>query len=262
MIIEEFAQIINTIAPENLKEDFDNVGLMIGNPKDEIKSILVSLDCTLEVIDEAIKKDCNLIFTHHPIIFNKPSKITTDTLLGKKIIKLIKNDINVYSSHTNLDKVIGGLNDNLMNLLGFIDYGIIDEEDNGGIGRIANLENAITLKHLCSIVKKALNITCLRYCGDENKIIKKVAVINGSGKDYFEKALKMGAECIITGDTTYHYISDLNEENIAVIDAGHFETEWIPFLTEANIINDKLVANGFKNSFVISEKIYSPYKYE
>lgn len=262
MIIEEFIQIMNSIAPENLKEDFDNVGLMVGNPKDEIKSILVSLDCTLEVIDEAINKDCNLIFTHHPLIFNKPSNITTDTLLGKKIIKLIKNDINVYSAHTNLDTVIGGLNDNIMNILGFIDYDIIDRKDDCGIGRIATIKDAVTLTQLCTNVKKALNITCLRYSGDENKIIKKVAVINGSGKDYFEKASQMGAECIITGDTTYHYISDLREENIAVIDAGHFETEWMPLLITANNINDKLNANGFNNSFVISEKIYNPYKYK
>jgi putative NIF3 family GTP cyclohydrolase 1 type 2 len=88
--VKDIHRIIEKYAPEKLKEDYDNVGLMVGDMESEVTSILVSLDCTLDVIKEAEDKNCNLIFTHHPLLFSRPKSITTDTLIGKKIIRLIK----------------------------------------------------------------------------------------------------------------------------------------------------------------------------
>ena len=263
--VKNFVDIMNNFAPENLKEDYDNVGLMVGDSEGEVSSILVALDCTMQVIDEALNRKCNLIMTHHPLLFYKPSKITSDTLSGRKIIKLIKNDISVYSSHTNLDSAGGGLNDIIMQLLGFNNYEIIEMKDdhvNCGIGRIAKLDECISLRDVCTKVKHALNIPVIRYCGDDSKPIKKIAVINGSGQDYFAQAVKKGADCIITGDTTYHYISDLNEQNISVIDAGHFETEWSSMSIIAEKIRKQLNIMDFNNSVILSETCFSPYKYK
>ncbi|MBC2579225.1 Nif3-like dinuclear metal center hexameric protein [Clostridium sp. DJ247] len=265
--VKDIHRIMEEHAPSKFKESYDNVGLMVGDSLCEVTSILVALDCTLEVIEEASKKGCNLIFTHHPILFRKPSNITTDTLLGKKIIKIIQNNINVYSSHTNLDSVVGGINHIIMELLWFNNFKTIeladkrdDSDKDTGIGRIAVLDEAVTLSQLCDIIKNRLHIPYIRYSGDEDMNVKKVAVINGSGQDYFNAAKRLGADCIITGDTTYHYVSDFQEEGVAVIDAGHFGTEWPAMEIVAKWLKNKIESMGFSNSVFLSECNRNPYK--
>lgn len=267
--VKDIDKIIEEHAPSKFKEDYDNVGLMIGDRECEVTSVLVSLDCTMEVINEAKEKKCNFILTHHPLLFKKPTNITTDTLLGKKIIEIIKNDINVYSSHTNVDAIKGGVNDIIMALLDFKNYETIapseersKEDKVSGIGRIADLRETTTLDEMCDRVKRYLNVPLLRYCGKEDKEISKVAVINGSGQSYFNEAKRLGADCIITGDTTYHYVSDLEEEGIAVIDAGHFGTEWSAIEVLAKWLKNIIEFKGYKNSVFISECNKNPYKYK
>lgn len=265
--VNNVSEIMEKYAPLNLKESYDNVGLMVGSPEREITSILVCLDCTDAVIEEALKKSCNLIVSHHPLLFHSPKTITTDTLLGRKIIKLIKNDVSLYSSHTNLDSTSGGLNDLIMKLLGFDSFEIIEPTKISGmgcagIGRISDVMTKVSLNEMCLRVKKALGIDSLRYCGDESMVIRKVAVVNGSGKDYFEQAVALGANCIITGDTTYHYASDLMEEGIALIDAGHYETEWPCMKFVAETIKNEIEILGFSNSVIVSESCRNPYKYK
>lgn len=109
--VKDVIGVMEEFAPKTLKEDFDNVGLMVGDKEKKVEKILLALDCTLNVIEEAKEKKVDLIITHHPLIFRKPNSITTDTLIGKKIIELIKNDISLYSSHTNLDSAEKGLNE-------------------------------------------------------------------------------------------------------------------------------------------------------
>ena len=149
------------LAPTYLKEDFDNVGLMVGDKNKEVKKVLLALDCTLKVIEEAKKENVELIITHHPLIFKRPSSITTDTLQGKKIIELIKNDISLYSSHTNLDSVENGLNDTIVSILGFDNSKILEKnkrDDKAGLGRIVSLKESIQLEDLISKIKKSLKV--------------------------------------------------------------------------------------------------------
>lgn len=265
--VSDVTKIIEEFAPTKFKESYDNVGLMVGNSNLRVTKILVALDCTLEVIDEAIRNNCNLILTHHPLLFKAPQSITMETVIGRKVIKLISHDISVYSAHTNLDSVKGGLNDIVMEMLGIKKYSTIDkslnrsQDDNiTGIGRIADLENEITLIELCSLVKDVFDIEYLSYSGEETMIVKKVAVINGSGKEYFQRAKELGTNCIITGDTTYHYVSDMCEENIAVIDAGHFNSEWNAFKHIGKMIDNCLQSRGYKNTVMLSKVCSNPYK--
>lgn len=266
--IRDIKRIIEEFAPLGFQEEYDNSGFSVGSLEAEVSSILIALDCTIEVIDEAIRRNCNLIITHHPLLFHKPQTVTKETLLGKKLIKLIKNDINLYSCHTNLDIVNGGINDTLMEVLNLENSQVIHSKktdefcpDDCGIGRIATLNDVITVGELCNKVKEKLKIDSLRFCGDENKLIRKVAVINGSGQDYFKVAYNFGADCIISGDTTYHYFSDFKELGMAIIDAGHFETEWLPFTVFGQYIQKTIKSLGFNNSVLISECTISPYKY-
>lgn len=219
------------LAPTYLKEDFDNVGLMVGDKNKEVKKVLLALDCTLKVIEEAKKENVELIITHHPLIFKRPSSITTDTLQGKKIIELIKNDISLYSSHTNLDSVENGLNDTIVSILGFDNSKILEKnkrDDKAGLGRIVSLNESIQLEDLISKIKKSLNINNLRVVKGKDKV-NKIAIINGSGQDFIGKAVALGADCIITGDTTYHFASDYKEMEISILDVGHFASEQITF---------------------------------
>ena len=257
--VKDIVNIIEEFAPLYLKEDFDNVGLMVGDKEGSVKKVLLALDCTLKVIEEAKAKEIDLIITHHPLIFRKPSNITTDTLQGKKIIELIKNDIYLYSSHTNLDSVCEGINETITKMLGFNNFKILEgnkKDSTAGIGRVAKLEKEISLEELVALVKEKLNVQNLRVVKGEEKIIK-VAIINGSGQDYISRAINKGANCIITGDTTYHFASDYKEMGISIIDVGHFASEWIVFLKTMKNIKNKLQ----DIEFIESEAVEDPYDF-
>jgi dinuclear metal center YbgI/SA1388 family protein len=257
--VKDINNIMESLAPVNLKEGYDNVGLMVGSLDNEITNILIALDCTSKVIEEAKKRNCNFIITHHPLLFVKPETITDETLIGRKIIELIKNNISLYSSHTNLDVVKGGLNDIITELLGYDNYSIIEPnnanntQNEEGIGRLVTLDLPCTLLQMCTNVKAALNLTSLRYIGEESKLIRKLAVVNGSGEDFYKAAYNCGADLIITGDTKYHNSSDFSEMGMAIIDAGHFETEWPAMNVFANKFKNKLISNGFFNKIIISD---------
>lgn len=261
MKVKEIIKEMETFAPPFLKESYDNVGLMVGDEDQDVNKILLALDCTKEVIEEAKANNVDMIITHHPLIFRKPSKIVKNDLQGWKIIELIKNDISLYSSHTNLDSVKGGINDAIVNILGFKTKKIIDEVKNpnfegSGIGRIVDLEENKTPEEVIKIVKEKLNVDSLR-AAIGNRNIKRIAIINGSGQDYFQRALTLGADCIITGDTSYHFVSDYKEMGITIIDPGHFKTEWIVFLEVMKSIENKLENIEFIHSKVSKD----PYEF-
>lgn len=252
---------IEEFAPKFLKEDYDNVGLMVGDDQKAVKRVLLSLDCTNEVIKEAIELNCDLIINHHPLLFRKPSNIVKGDLVGDKIITLIKEDIALYSCHTNLDSAKGGINETIVNILGFNSSKIIEPIDSrdykdGGIGRIVKLEKEMTISEIISLVKEKLDIKNMRVVRGCEKV-KVIAIINGSGQDFFHKAKNLGADCIITGDTTYHFASDFKEMGISILDPGHFPTEYIIFLKTLEFLKEK-----FKEvEFIASKQSKDPYEF-
>lgn len=257
--IKDIISVMEDFAPKCLKEDFDNVGLMVGDKEKTVKKILLALDCTLDVIQEAKENDIDLIITHHPLIFRKPSSITTDTIMGKKIIELIKSDISLYSSHTNLDSAEEGLNETIVKILGF-EEGILLEKNknarnsNEGLGRLVSLEEPYILEDLVVSIKEKLNIPFAKVVKGSNSV-NKIAIINGSGSDFIGRAVENGADCIITGDTTYHYASDYKEMGVSIIDIGHFPSEWIVFQK----VIDKIKENFNGIDIIISKKSKDPY---
>lgn len=252
---------IEGFAPKILKEDYDNVGLMVGDNQKEVKKVLLSLDCTNEVIKEALELNCDLIINHHPLLFKKPSSIVKGDLVGEKIITLIKEDIALYSCHTNLDSTKNGINETIVNILGFNSSKIIETSDlkdckDCGIGRIVELEKEMTISEIISLVKEKLNVKNMRIVRGSEKV-KVLAIINGSGQDFFYKAKGLGADCIITGDTTYHFASDFKEMGISILDPGHFPTEYIVFLKTLEFLKEK-----FKDvEFIASKQSKDPYEF-
>lgn len=259
--VMEISKEIEEFAPKFLKEDYDNVGLMIGDSKKEVKRVLLSLDCTNEVIEEAINLNCDLIINHHPLLFKRPSSIVKGDLIGEKIITLIKEDIALYSCHTNLDSAKNGINETIVNMLGFHSSKIIEMSGaqnykDGGIGRIVKLEKEMLFSELIDLVKEKLNIKNMRIVRSNEKV-NVLAIINGSGQDFFYKAKSLGADCIITGDTTYHFASDFKEMGVNIIDAGHFSTEYIVFLKTLEFLKEKF--NDVE--FIASKKSKDPYEF-
>lgn len=209
-------------------EDWDNVGLVVGDFNKEVKRIQFSIDATLKVIDTAIENKVDMIITHHPVIFRAIKSVREQDILGKKLRKLIKNDINVYCIHTNLDSTLGGLNDYVLEKLGQKNSKILDInlENNSGIGRIYSLEQEKDLKTYIEEIKEKLGIKNLRVISrDYNSKIKKVVLINGSAMSYWREAKSKNIDLFITGDIGYHDALEAMEAGLNIIDFGHYESE-------------------------------------
>lgn len=240
MIAKDLIRELENLYPHYFAEEWDNVGLIIGDNKREIKRVMVSIDATEKVIDKAIEDDVDMIITHHPMIFKGIKSINNSTVLGKKIIKLIENKINLYAMHTNLDATIGGLNDYILEILEVENSKIIDEneiDNKNGIGRIYNLVTPVSIYRYIEFLKEKLEIENVRVIAeDTGKNIRKIALINGSGMSYWKKVKSLGVDLFITGDIGYHEALDSKENGLDLIDIGHFESEkWFTKLLEKKL---------------------------
>ena len=237
--IYEVMNVMEEIAPKKLAENWDNPGLLVGNPQNEASKILVALDANERVIKKAIEIKAELIVTHHPIIFKPLKKIRSDLSDGKKLFNLIQNNISVFSAHTNLDSAKGGVNDILAKKLELnnVNPFIIHDNDEIGLGRIGKLEKEISIESFIEIVKNNLNLSYVKIVrSPNNRTIKKVALCGGAGAEFIEKASFLGADVYVTGDVKYHEGDLAKSLNINLIDAGHFATEY-PIVNElANIL--------------------------
>ena len=227
MKLKDIIEIIENNYPPCLAYDWDNSGLFFGDIEKEIQKVLVTLDITPEIIDQAIENGADMVLAHHPITMGGIKTLADGTMLSDMIINAVKNDICIYSAHTNMDTAKDGINQKLAELFDLKDIIILENDkpfDDCGLGRVGNLESEMTLSDFCELVKEKLNTPFVRVCGDERKI-KRVAVASGSCSEYVPTAIKKGADVIITADMKYHHCIEFVYDGIAIIDAGHFPTE-------------------------------------
>lgn len=227
MNIKNIINLIEQVAPKELAYPWDNVGLLIGGRNKEIKNIFLTLDVDLNTVREAIDNGCDMIVSHHPIMFGGIKQIDFDTPQGEMINLIIKNDIAVYAAHTNMDAAETGINSVLAQMFELSDVKVLEEDSPTGIGRYGTLKNEISFEELCKLTKKVLNTPCVRASGDMSRKIKTLAVASGSCADYIDNAVHSGCDAIITGDLKYHETIDGTEKGICIIDAGHYPTEVI-----------------------------------
>lgn len=211
------------VAPNELAEDYDNVGLLIGNREAAVKNILLCLDITTSSVREAMASHADMIITHHPVIFKSLKTLVEGEPKANLIYPMIKNGISVYAAHTNLDFAVSGVNTHLANVLGLKALENIGE----GPGKTGLLECELSLKEFIGHVKSALDVPFVRIVGGSDKGIRKVAVFCGSFDDDLEAVTRTNADVLVTGDLKYHTAIDAIEAGICVIDAGHFNTEKI-----------------------------------
>ena len=216
MKLYEIIKEAELFAPRELAEEWDNVGLMVGGKDKEVKTAVVTLDVTEAAVNFAVKNKCDLIVSHHPFIMPKLSAIDFDTKKGKLIEKLINNNVAVYSMHTNFDTTEGGVNDALCE--------IFDFRNKTAEGMVRKGEIAeVNLEEFINIVKERLNVNYVTYCGDLDKKIKKAAICGGGGGSFIPMCFD--CDVLLTGEAKYHEYQIAEENDFAVISAGHFETE-------------------------------------
>lgn len=256
LLAKDIAAYIEEFAPLQYQEKWDNSGFCIGDKEQEIKGILVALDCTPELIKEAIEVGANMIITHHPLIFGGVSKINTGTEVGKMIIEAIKNEIVIYSCHTNMDKVIDGVSGRMAERLNLQDISVLSFEAEGvGLGVVGYLPKPISSEDFVSLLKKVFSIDQLRTSRLPDKKIHKVALCGGSGRSFLPLVNSLGADAYVSGDITYHDFFCSNDFLIA--DIGHFESEIDIVDTIYDILRKKLPTFAVR----ITNNKYNPVHY-
>lgn len=220
MKIQEFTAIMERIAPRDLALEFDNPGLLIEPDHDEIVHVLVALDCTKAVAEEAVKLGADLVLTHHPLFFHPVKHMKYSDPATVAACMLLRHGIGLFSAHTNLDAAHGGVNDTLCSLLGIRDAIPFDE----GVGRVGVLKAPETLPSFAARVEEILN-TRVQVTGDMESMVSRVAVMGGSGGDSIALAAGQGADVLLTGEVKHSDAIDAKTLGISLIVAGHYETE-------------------------------------
>ena len=228
--IREIYQYLDHKAPFSLQMDFDNSGFLVGREDAAVTRVMVALDATETVIKEAVDAGCQLIVTHHPLIFHPAKSVTTTDPVGRCLLSLIENRIALICAHTNLDAVNGGVNDVLAYTLGLEDIqqlqpaGLDAEGRPYGIGRVGTVSGYSDLNSFAAFVRQALNAPGVRIV-NAGKPVRKVAVGGGSCGDMYSEAIALGCDTFVTADVGYHTFLDAKTMGINLIDAGHFSTE-------------------------------------
>ena len=230
MLCKEIIQVIEATYPRNAALDFDNVGLLAGRSEKEVNRVYLALDATDEIITRAVEAGADMLVTHHPLIFSPLKKVTDEDFVSRRVMRLIQNDISYYAMHTNYDVL--GMAELAEKILDIRDTQVLDVtgadgEREEGIGRIGRLEREMSLEECCVYVKHKLNLGSIKVFGDMNRRIRTLAVSPGSGKSAIKPAIQKGADVLVTGDIGHHDGIDAVEQGLAVIDAGHYGTEYI-----------------------------------
>ncbi len=224
MTVGEITQVLEAFAPLDIQESWDNSGLLIGSPEDEVHGVLVGFDCTPELIEEAVEKGCDLVVTHHPLIFKGIRRINGKDPVGAAVMKAVQKGVAVYAAHTTADKVIGGVSGAMARRLELKDLTFLEPGPEGfGLGCVGNWETPKTAPEALSFVKERFHLPLIRHSAPVKEPIRRVALLGGSGGGEIGLALQAGAQLYITADVSYHNF--FTPEGFMVMDIGHFESE-------------------------------------
>ena len=227
MVCQDIIKVLEILSPPEYAMEWDNVGLLVGRREKTIHKVLIAVDATMEVVDWAIDNKVDMIITHHPMIFSSLKKVNDDTVLGRKLISLIREDIACYAMHTNYDTK-GGMARNAADMLGIKNQEVLEETLNQeGIGQIGLLDKTMTVEELSVFTKEIFDLENVMIYGDKKKKVDKIGVCPGSGKSVISEAVKKNVQCLITGDIGHHEGIDAVELGLAIIDASHYGMEKI-----------------------------------
>lgn len=237
MRCSEIIHKLEELSPPSFAEDWDNVGLLAGRREKEILRVAIAVDATEVVINQAIEQQADMLITHHPLIFKAIKNINTDDFIGRRLVKLLQNDISYYAMHTNFD--IMGMADAAADEISLQNRRVLevtyeDEIANEGIGRYGRLPRIMSMEECAEYIKQIFSLEHVRVYGELNATVEKAAISPGAGGDMISAALDASVDVLITGDIKHHEALDAMERGLMIIDAGHFGLEKIftPYMKE------------------------------
>ena len=220
MTVKDVTDVIERFAPLTIQEGWDNSGLCIGSPDAPVSSVLLGLDCTPELVDEAVECGADMIVTHHPLIFSGLKKICPEDKVGEAVIKAVKAGISVYAAHTSADKVIAGVSGAMAARLGLRNVEILEEDGEGtGLGVVGDLPEPLTAEEAVRLVKERFALKAMRASRPVEGRISRVAMCGGSGGSLIKAAMKSGAQLYLSGDISYHNF--FTRDVFMIMDIGH-----------------------------------------
>lgn len=234
MTVKDITDILEAFAPLQDQEHWDNAGLCIGRPSDEVHGVLVGFDCTPALVQEAVDRGADLIVTHHPLIFNGLKRISPDDPVGAAVYLAIRHGIAVYAAHTNADKAADGVNALMAARLGLVEPEPLDDSRLGFIGL---LPEPMSGEEFCAHVKRCFRLEVLR-CSAPVDEVARVATSCGAGSGFADQAFAAGADAFVTGDVSYHHFSV--PEGRMIVDIGHFESEVDIVAKFVSVLQEKL----------------------
>ena len=234
MECKEIMRRLEGVIPPACASDWDNVGLLVGDPQKQVNKILVALDASDSVLDQAEAMGADMLLTHHPLIFSPVKNVREDIFWGRRIRRMIRMDLSYYAMHTNYDVcrmgylagIRMGLEEGSATFLAQ-EKPLIYEERAVGFGSVGDLETPMSLSNYAAFLKQQFGLPGLIIYGDLSRMIYRAATCPGSGKSFGRDALVAGADVYVTGDVDYHFGTDMVAQGMAVIDAGHYGMEHI-----------------------------------
>ena len=244
--LQDVVAFLREFAPPELAEDWDNVGLLIGDTADEIRSVLTCLTLTPNVADEAISRGVQLIVTHHPVLFRPVQRLTAETSEGRMLLSLIRAGISVYSPHTSYDSAADGINAQLARLFDLQDVRplrpnvtLACETQPIGSGRWGSLPSTTSLRELIAHIKPALKVSTVQFVGNLDQPVTKLGIACGAAAEFLRDAAKLGCEALLTGEARFHACLEAETTNIALVLPGHFATERPAMEQLANMLQSR-----------------------
>ncbi|MEQ8209998.1 MAG: Nif3-like dinuclear metal center hexameric protein [Lacipirellulaceae bacterium] len=242
--LSDITSILETYAPLELAEDWDNVGLLVGDPDWSVQRLMTCLTITPATVREAVEGQANLIVAHHPLPFHPLKAITTSTTAGKMLLELIAHRIAVYSPHTAFDSAQAGINQHLAIGLGLREIQPLepasDEEPEVGAGRSGIAGEPLTLSELANRLASFLKSERVQIVGSASQEVSRIGVACGSGGSFLEKAIQAGCDALVTGETNYHTCLEAEAQGVGLVLAGHFASERFALLTLADYLSDQM----------------------
>ena len=265
--LRAIVEVLEEIAPSRAAEEWDNPGLQVGHLSQEIEKIFISLDPTLKAVRKAFKRNAQLLLTHHNLIFRPLSSLDQQIYPGDVISEALDKGISIFSAHTNLDVVPGGINDILADLFGLQDVEVLENRDGlgidgAGLGRIGNLPGPLKLAQMTKRVKEVLGTERIKVVGQKNRRIGRVAVVGGAGGVMVSMASKKGADLLITGDVRHHEALEAESLELALVDAGHFYTEKAALGPFGDRLKDAFMKRNMKVLVEVYKDEKGPTRYE
>lgn len=236
MKIKDVITTLEKFAPLPLQDSYDNAGLQVGDAEADCSGVLLCLDVTEPVIEEAKDKGCNMVVSHHPLLFHPLRRLSNITYVERCVKLAVKNDITIYSAHTNLDNAPMGVSFRMAQCLGMTDVRfLMDNGNGGGSGVVGELSTPMSAGAFINKVKEVFTVECAMSNALPQRLIKKVALCGGAGDFLIDEALKQNCDAFLTGEIHYHRFFGL-EDKILLMSIGHYQSEQYTISLLADIV--------------------------